>query len=312
VYSNTTVRLQTAHTPRFQVSRASQDLALELDSGRLRLALLESTDRPLIITLTTPQGEVTISEPGQYSLEVNNVETQVAVQEGRASLRARGKTLNLLVNQRAEIPTGAEPVGPLDTERNLVQNGDFNDGLDKWRLFVWNVELADQPKGETEVRSVAGDPALYFIRQGEGHADVRVRQVINQDVTDFASLQLFLTFRIISQSLGVCGVQGSECPLFVRIDYVDQSGVARVWQHGFYAVGEVADDTPDACLFCAVVQSAHERVIPGQITFYETDLQAELARQGVPPPRFIESVSLVASGHTFEAEVLDLALMAEE
>jgi hypothetical protein len=102
--------------------------------------------------------------------------------------------------------------------------------------------------------------------------------------------------------------------LFIRIDYVDEDGVSRTWQHGFYAVGVVDDNsTPGICTSCAVVQSEHEGVTLGQLYSYDADVPQELARLGgYLPPRLINSISLVASGHSFEVEVVDVALLAQE
>ncbi len=309
---NSTLRVNRAITPRFSLSNAEQDVELQLESGRIRLSLLESETRPIIVHLITPQGAVTIQDVGQYSIEVTNEATQVSVQEGTAGINANDETLILSSRERAEIPTGASPQGPLDPERNLIQNGDFAQGFDHWSEYTWKVELADQPDGKTEIVEVDGEPALHFERVGIGHADARVQQSINQSVSDFKSLRLFVTMRILNQSLGVCGIQGSECALFIRINYVDENGVNQIWQHGFFAVGEIDDNnTPGACISCAVLQSNHERVSPGQDFFYEVDLREELARQGALPPIFIESVSLVASGHSFATEIVDLAFVVE-
>jgi hypothetical protein len=210
------------------------------------------------------------------------------------------------------VATTAAPNGPFNPARDLIQNGDFSVGLDNWALFSWQVELPDQPKGETTVPANSGDPVLRFERQGVGHADVRVTQSVNQDVADYDSLRLSSTLRVVDHSLGVCGVQGSECPLFIIVNYIDESGVSRVWQHGFFANGTVDDNlTPGACISCAVVQRPHERVPLGQQVFYEVDLIQELASQGFLPPRFIESVTLVGSGHSFVSEISDVALVVE-
>lgn len=313
VDSNTTIHLEQAATPRFTWSTDEQKVTLDLTSGRVRLTLLEPETRPIVLNVTTPQGEVTVREPGQYSLEVDNEETQVAVQEGTAALAVGDASLTVAAQERALIPTGGAPTGPLAPERNLIANGDFRNGFDNWSEYTWKVELADQPRGKTEITSVGGEPVLRFARGGIGHADARVRQSLNDSVSDYESLRLLVTLRIVDHSLGVCGVQGSECPLFVRVNYTDENGVVQTWQHGFYAVGEVDDNTtPGACISCAVIQDNHERVPLGQDYFYEVDLLEELARQGAAPPRQIESISLVASGHSFVTEVLDVALIAEE
>jgi hypothetical protein len=49
----------------------------------------------------------------------------------------------------------------------------------------------------------------------------------------------------------------------------------------------------------------------GQLYFYDVDLIQELATQGALPPRYIESVTLVGSGHSFTTEVSDVALIVE-
>jgi hypothetical protein len=310
--SNTTLHLNQATAPRFTWSNSEQVIDLELESGRVRLTMLDSETRPTAMKLKTPQGEIIIREPGQYSVIVTNDATQVAAQEGTVGVSANDSTLILSSRERAEIPTGAAPQGPLDPERSLVQNGDFSQGFDHWSEYTWKVELADQPSGKTEIKDIDGEPTLHFERIGVGHADARILQSINQNVIDYESLRLLLTLRVLEQSLGVCGVQGSECPLFVRIDYIDENGVNQIWQHGFYASGVIDDNTtPGACVSCAVIQGNHEQVPQAQDYFFEVDLREELARQGALPPRSIESISLIASGHSFATEVIDLAFMVE-
>lgn len=317
VYSNTILRLEEASTPQFSISDHAHNMMMKMESGRVQIAVSELGQRPLFLQFDTPQGKIVVNEPGNYSLVVTNDDTQFSVQEGNATVTAvtdeAENSLILSADQRAQIPTGQAPVGPLPTERNLIANNDFSNGKEKWTFFSWRVERADQPRGSSEVVNELGEPRLEIVREGVGHADLWIRQTVREDVTDLASLNLALTFRIVSQSLSVCGVQGSECPLFIRINYVDENGVTQTWQHGFYASGEVVDGaTPDACISCAVVQSEHERVPPMQDYFYEVDLRTELARQGFLPPRFIDSVELVASGHSFEVEVVNVDLLAQE
>lgn len=318
VYSNTILRLEVANTPQFSVSDKAHNVVLKVESGRLQVAVSEQGVRPLSLQFNTPQARIVIDEPGDYSLIVANEGTQFSVQQGEATVTAvagdaQPASLTLLADQRAQIPTGQPPLGPLPTERNLIANNDFRDGKEKWTFFSWRVERADQPRGTSQVVNELGELRLEIVREGVGHADLWIRQTLQEDVTDLSSLNLALTFRIVSQSLDVCGVKGSECPLFIRINYIDENGVSQTWQHGFYASGEVVDGTtPDACISCAVVQSKHERVPPLQDYFYEVDLRTELARQGFLPPRFIESLELGASGHSFEVEIVSVDLLAQE
>jgi hypothetical protein len=310
---NSTVRVEQAIAPRFNWSNVENEADYQLESGRLRVNLLEPEGEtpPLTINFTTPQGTVTINEPGQYAIEVNNQATQVNVYEGLAEIMAQEESLLLKAGERAEIPTGSAPSGPLAPERNLIKNGDFSKRFNNWAQYAWLVELEDQPEGKTEIIRSNGEPVLRFERSGIGHADARVTQSLNQSVNDFESLRLMLTLRIVEQSLGVCGIQGSECPLFIRVNYIDENGVSQTWQQGFFATGDIDDNTtPGACVSCALIQKNHERAQLGQEFFYEIDLREELARQGASPPRQIESISLIASGHSFITDVMDIALIA--
>lgn len=315
VYGNSNLQIHQATSPRFTFSNSNdQTLILRLVSGRLKLIVPELPDSRFVVYIETPQGvELTVRNAGQYSLLVSPAETQVAVQEGQALITAQGEELPLVTDQRATIADGSSPVGPLNSERDLLQNGNFADGLAEWILIRGDIERPDQPAGEVQVRDISGAPTLRFSRVGLGHADVTVRQVLNQDVTDYQSLRLEVTMRIINQSIGVCGVEGSECPLTIALDYEDANGADRTWQQGYFAIGEIdANSTPDVCRFCPAPLNEHIRVPQSQLVFYESrNLLEQLAQQGIPAQR-INAVRLIAAGHTFEVEVVAVSLLAEE
>lgn len=318
IYSNTLLRLEQAETPRFAMSDNAHRSTLKLENGRLLLSIPEFETRPFLLIINTPQGRVELMEPGQYSILVMNESTQVSVQEGQATVSAVVEegirdVLDLVANQRGEIPTGAGPRGPLPTDRTLLVNGDFSEGKSGWTFSAWKIDQVDQPQGTTAVTYTFGEPRLHISFEGIDHADVRFRQTIRQDVTDLESLKIALTFRIVEQALDVCGIVGSECPLFLRINYVDIDGITQTWQQGFYAKGLVDENTtPDVCVRCALIQGSHRHVPLGQDFFYEIDFAAELARLGNAPPRLVDSVDVVASGHAFKVEVVNVELLAQE
>lgn len=314
VSNNTSVNVLQASAPRFEMSEGIYDVTLGLERGILRLTLPPRDGRELAFRVSVPEGgEVVLRDAGQYTVDAGNGETWVTVLEGEAAAHAAGEHLTLAANQGAVLVGERPPAGPLSSERDLVNNGDFNDGLAGWDALAWDVERADQSPGSTEVTALDGESVLRFHRVGIGHADTTVRQPINQDVVDFASLELFVTMRIMAQSLGVCGFQGSECPLFVRIIYEDVYGVEQTWQQGFYAVGNVVpDETPDVCKFCGGPVNSHQRVALGRLHSYESgNLVAKLSQQNIRP-RLIKSVELEASGHSFETQVYDVGLVVAE
>jgi hypothetical protein len=232
--------------------------------------------------------------------------------QGKLTLTSAGQELALVDDQRAILSERGALEGPLTAERDLVNNGEFSEGLEMWLPLSPNTEISGQPDAEISVESGDPEPALVFKRLGIGHADAGLRQVIGQDVTDFETLKLLLSLRIVEQSLGVCGQQGSECPIIIRIEYVDVNGVDQVWQQGFYAQGQIGPDTPDVCVACPPPLNEHQRVPFGQIAFYESDnLLEKLGQLGVLPAQ-IKSITVIGSGHSFSSQIFDVSLIAVE
>lgn len=313
VYANTMLDTEAAETPRFGISSRDAEMRLRLREGRLRLKLTPTEDRPFVANVETPHGNVRLAEPGNYSVETGNGATQVVVIEGAAQLFAGDESLALAGDERGTIAGDGTLSGPLGTERSLVRNGDFQEGMAGWDELAWNIELSDQPAGATEVIDLDGESALRFERVGEGHADSGVRQIINQDVTDLQSILLEVSLRIVQHSVAVCGSLGSECPLTLRIQYEDINGNDQVWQQGFFASGDAQEaGVPDVCVSCAPPRPEHERITPGLIAFYRVDLLELLPQFGMVAPGRIKNISILSAGHTFDVNVLDVNLIVEE
>ena len=67
-----------------------------------------------------------------------------------------------------------------------------------------------------------------------------IKQIIDENVSGRSSLQLRINFTILYQELKVCGGQGSDCPLMVKINYQNKQGV----EHGsFHASSSSVDST---------------------------------------------------------------------
>jgi hypothetical protein len=312
IYGNSSITVDRATAPRFSSSSSDRLLTLVLNSGRMLLTIPGGEDTRLIVELLFPQGKSIIRGPGQYSILTSNVETQVAVLQGEAEIETDEDQMVISTDQRVVLPTDDSPIGPLDTERNLISNGDFGNGFDEWVILSPNLEISGQPTVEVKVDHQDGEPTLSFRRLGIGHADSGIRQIVDEDVTDFDNLRLALSMRVSEQSLGVCGEQGSECPLIVRLDYQDVNGNDQTWLQGFFSQGTTGPTTPDVCVACPPPLNEHYRLPFGQLSFYESeDLLEKLDQIGILPAR-IKSVTLIASGHTFDTEIVDVALLANE
>lgn len=315
MFANATLSVQRAASPRFAPSDGVYELGLNLRNGRLQIKVLPDAPRPFLLTLTTPHGQLHIAEAGEYTIDVTAEETKVMVQAGQAEVTAVGETITLLSDQRAELYAAQAPIGPLIPQENLIANGNFRQPLLSpeagWQKTPWNIERLDQPKGEIRQMQTIGQSSLRIARDGLGHADVHFEQPLDVPVAeDAASIWLQFKFRILSQSLEVCGFQGSECPLFVQLAYQDEDGNHHTWQQGFYILGGMGEISPYACFSCAVIQGSHEQIVPDEETVYEINM-GEIGRLG-PLPHHLSQLSLVISGHSFDVEILDVSLFATQ
>lgn len=316
LYGNTRVRLERADFPRFARSDETPRLQMALERGRLRLTLAPPAGRaPTAVVLQTAEGELWLEPGGDYAVQRSGRETQLSVLEGQARLRGATGELILSADQRGVLDAAGAATGPFGAERNLVQNGEFTNRTDKWILTSWSVERSDQPAGETLIVDSNGETALRFRRFGVGNARNEVRQIVEQDIAGFSELRLDVSLRIWSQSLPVCGSLGSECPLTVRVEFDDAQGRTLAYQQGFYAVGDPSETAPPFCASCGAPLrlSTHRPVNQlAELFVYESEnWLPRLEQDGFRPTR-IRSVSLIAEGHSFEVDVVQVALLAQE
>jgi hypothetical protein len=312
IYGGASVDIVEAESPRFRWSEAASSLVLDVSAGRIRINLPPRNGHALEMRINTPQGgAVALRDPGQYTVDVSNLETWVMVQEGKAETISAEQTLILQSAEGAVLREDSVPEGPTSNSRNLVFNGDYNQDAAGWDAAVWEIQRGDQNAGITSVISQQGERVLRLHRVGEGWAGTQVKQTINQNVLDLESLHVLVTLQVLSQSLEVCGQLGSECPLMVVIQYEDVYGAAREWQQGFYAFGTpIPGYTPDYCTTCAAPFNTHVHVPLGELRSWESENLLEKLAQENRQPRRITALVLKAQGHTFDTHVFDVAVIA--
>ncbi len=293
VYGDTRLRIQSARSPRFGLSPLPHRLNLQVESGRVRITVFPTEERETTVQLHTPHLTAVLTA-GSYEARVYGSLTEFIVRDGQAKVTSvGGYSVSLKETQRTIAQAGPTPLEVLPAARNLLVNGDFRQPLEVgWESYF--IEA-----GTVQTTTVAGRLAARFFREGVGHAEVGIRQVLNYDVRDFTSLVLHLNVMVQGQSLPGCGSAGSECPVIVRIDYQDIYGGDRVWYHGFYSLPKAANDY----LYW------WSDPIPLQTwTSYDSDN----LMQSDAPPALIKSVTIYASGHSFDALVTEVELLAQE
>lgn len=313
--NDTQVQLVQARAPRFPISSQPYTVIVRLESGRVRLSVPAGLTRRVVLQAHTPTALVQTSA-GSVSVQVRQDETQVRAYDGSALVvwKARGEGINLAHLESVVVPPPAGELRAWPPAQDLIVNGDFSAPLadgQGWQIYSKDIEVEGQSGGEIALTALDHTTLLGFTRIGVGHAETGIRQVIDCDVQDVQSLHLRLKLRVLEQDVPVCGTRGTECPLMVKIDYQDAAGELRSWLQGFYSMLDPARVNPPFCTIC-YPRADHFRVEQGAWYVYDSPNLIPLLSQAGPPPARILAVTLYASGHTYQAQVARIELLAQK
>lgn len=297
IFPGSEVRLIKMCSPSFGLSPRPNEIALEQNAGRIRVGPALPTSRPTDWQVSTPHSQISLSE-GSYSVMVSNEASEIAVRRGEATVEAKGKKTSLPAGKRVVVTLGEGPSDLLPAARNLIINGDFSRGLSGWRTYSTSGQEGVEG-GEAELTTLEGREVMRLYRRGEDgvHTEGGITQEVDQDVSDYLSLQLRLDVRVNSHSLGGGGYLSSEYPVIVRIDYEDEYGSATHWYHGFYCQNTQNNPTLNG-----------ERIRCGVWYPYEETNLLEILE---PLPFYIKSVQIYASGWNYESLVAEIGLLVE-
>ncbi len=328
VKRNTTLSLRSASLPRF--SWSTSDYIIDLRDFRGEVDILV-TERPddnyFVLSVLSPTGaQIHIDTAGQYTLTSNDTLVQVVNRRGRAILFAPDLSIN-----RA-IPAGNRGTLILQTDEIILDSA-FTDLLVNASFdTVYDAETTEQPRlperwgcsnkqedlpiGQWLPQVVDGRGVIRLLRNdnASSHGETLCVQYFAQDgqagvdVTNFNFLNLRATMFINYQSLSRCGIRGSECPLMLRMDYIDRDGNPRQWFQGFYAFDSELYDYPPVCITCSPPQDVHQQINEQAWYTFETgNLFVKLADR---LPGRILSITFYASGHQYDVYVGEVALLA--
>jgi hypothetical protein len=264
---------------------------------------------PATMTMADEAGR---DDAGSFLFEVitndagDNAPRQVraAVLRGAATLTTPQNQLRLTAAQQTLVdPQGG--IGPVTTAvRELVQNGNFDAGLDSWATYQQtgkpaptttdNVELTPEqtPSGATT--------AVEFARAGQGNDIVQtgLRQSIGKSLRVYSSLILQFDAKISSQRPLGGGNDLATFPLVIKIQYVDIAGQQREWSHGYYAYVDPANPVP---------AERGTLIDPDRWQHTAFDLHSLS-----PLPKQITAIVVYASGSAYQTRIANISLTSSE
>jgi hypothetical protein len=314
LYGDTQVTLEKASSPRFSASHLPHQVTLEVRAGRVRVNVSRDDSRPTVVEIKTPHGAATLVE-GSYDVRVNST-TEITVRYGQAEVNKDARIVPLAPGER--IVVDDEQVNdPQPVARNLIADSDFTNPLgETWSSYNKDIERADQPAGRVQISEVEGRSVLAIEREGIGHAETGITQTLEADISGLRSLQLHLLLRTTGHAarehdIPVCGSEGSECPVMVRINYQDAHGADREWLQGFYWQPDSNEDVQPNPLICTVCATRNEHIQVQRDAWFpylSPDLIPQLSQDGSPPAT-IKAITIYASGHTYHSMIGEVNLI---
>lgn len=322
IYGDSRVQVLTANQPRFpHYSTLPYQLRLRVERGRIRVLSVNNSSRPMHISVhSAPEVLTVLDQPGSNaSIEASFLRTTVSVRESQVAVTTPvSGTLTLRSEQRADVTDAGAIIGPLPTERNLIVDGTFERPLGE----VWKVERraeTERPLGQVSVQVVEGRRSINFARADDSWGQVSLTQDLNVDVRDFTSLRLQLDVYLTSQSLFNCGAFGTECPVMVRIRYLDFNGSEQGWLQGYFDRGRLVENQGQFGLFtcpsCSEITEQHIPIETGQWLTLDAPSNGnllELMRARGIPAAFLRSITIYAAGHRFNSNVAQIQLLASD
>ena len=310
LHHDSDVTLDSALAPRFGLNPRHYMITVTSRNGGSEALLLTTTSRQVDFTINTRHATALFNRAGHYLLDISDDETRLTTRQGLAEVMTQGEhAVTLDPDERAIVKgTDAELVVQ-DAERDLLENGYFRlPDMAGWNGYT----LGSDPRGTASSIIYEGRPVVLLDRPTElfvdtpfNHGEVGLNQTLNLPAHSLAFLEMRATFRVTEQSLSTCGFAGSECPLMMRMNYLDQAGEERVWIHGFYVTHNPALEYPLRCDSCAL---DHERLAPNRWhTFESGNLMTLLPAE--QKPAVITDFRFYASGHAFKVYVAEMNLL---
>jgi hypothetical protein len=319
LYNDSVLTLLDAQRPRFDWSNGLYSIDLGNFSGTLDVFVADGLDREFRMTLRTQSGaQIYLAGSGHYIVSATDALVRVINRDGIAALVSPmqphdGQSIPA-TQQGIIYANSAVVLAPAYVD--LLRNSSFTESRGTPNIpAVWEcTTTSDQaPQGFYRNELVDERQVLRLIRadNASSHGQTGCSQGFEPastgvTVTQYDQLYLRANFQVNEQSLSLCGVQGSECPLMIRMDYVDVNGNPRNWFHGFYTFVSSNDDSPLRCASCS---QEHEQVNSEMWYTYVSDNLFTSFPPDQRPARIL-SVQFYASGHQYDVFISEIALLA--
>ncbi|MFM7678297.1 MAG: hypothetical protein ACKO83_05560 [Roseiflexaceae bacterium] len=327
----------------YQVSRWTnqrQIVNLQQNAGYARYDIAANQGYQRVEYSVTLANNITIwmTPGGSYSINVipddeafdTPVQYELAVRTGSATVQRGNTMVQVAEGQIAEVTRTNELLSPRPATWQLIHDPEWrrierelsNENRYNWREFA----RADAPNmstneqnGVVQVMSTCSPQSPDLCSESEQVRTLRLRrdgnqvrpfavgieQTLDADVSEYTSLRLSAWVRVLTQTVPLAGIAGSECPIMFQITYKNLSpaDVQKERTYCLYAYNESGVKVEDT-------GSIRYRALP-PFQWYQliVDLRDD---EFIRTARYIQSLRIEARGHDYLSEITDITLVGRQ
>ncbi len=316
--------------PRFDWSRSMYRIELDGVRGEFDVFVPDSfqSGQQVELRLNLPhETGVVVTEAGSYMVTITDDQIQLQSRQGVAQLvpPGRGDGRSVVAGQTGIFDTRTDSVAMSANYEELIANNIFS--LPPAEISqlatgtatafeLWNCTdrtYTDIP-GFLEWRVFQGRLALHVVRSGTSAPGqtgciqpLGASAQSGRIVSGYDYLSLRASLLIESHSLDTCGVEGSECPVMLRVDYIDAEDEDHRWYQGFYVQANTQVDYPLRCNSPGCEE--HKRINNGTWYTYESGNLFSLFPADRQPASVL-NVQFYASGHEYDVYISEISMIA--
>jgi hypothetical protein len=327
----------------YQVSRWTnqrQIVNLQQNAGYARYDIAANHHYLRVEYSVTLANNVTIwmTPGGSYSINVipdddaldTLVQYELAVRTGSATVQRGNDMVQVAEGQIAEVTRANELLSPRTATWQLIRDPQWrnieralsNENRYNWREFARadapNMSASEQ-NGAVQVVSTCSPQSPDLCSESEQVRTLRLRrdgnqvrpfavgieQTLDADVSEYTSLRLSAWVRVLTQTVPLAGIAGSECPIMFQITYKNLSpaDVQKERTYCLYAYNESGVQVEDT-------GSIRYRALP-PFQWYQliVDLRDD---EFIRTARYIQSLRIEARGHDYLSEITDVILVGRQ
>lgn len=324
----------------YQVSRWNdqrQIVSLQQHSGYARYDVAQFQPyKKVEYNVVLPDGYTVWMTPGgSYSVHVYEKEKalryEVAVRSGSATVQHGTHTVSVAKGELVVANQNGEIAPPVVASWQLIDDPDWQDisaddsgtttvgGWNEFRRAEAPNMRVDEQNGRLSVVQGCSPESpdlcsadnqvriLRFRRDGNQTRPfaVGIDQNLDADVSEYTSLRLTAWVRVLTQSVPVDGIAGSECPVTFTLVYKYISPADEQLERNFCLYAFKSQDT----LVTDTGRIRYRALPPYEWYRLDVDLRED---EYLKLARYLQSIRIEARGNDYMSEITDVALIGRQ